>query len=166
MSSSPFPLSTRYTAPTHCPSALARTGATQLHWDGKSASERVAAGDPTEASSLARRCRAARRCAPATASFSTNAAIVVTVVERLEPVFVVEPPTAAEWGLFAYCIGNSHQPLMLTTTAIVCPDVPGMEHVLAYHGIPFSRSTRAFTPVSLGGELFVAGHQHNPERVR
>jgi urease accessory protein UreE len=94
-----------------------------------------------------------------------EAETVVTVAERLEPVFVVEPPTPAEWGLFAYCIGNSHQPMMLTTTAIVCPDVPGMEHVLAYHGIPFSRSTRAFTPVGLGGELFATGHQHNPKQA-
>jgi urease accessory protein UreE len=92
-------------------------------------------------------------------------AIVVTVAERLERVFVVEPPTPVEWGLFAYCIGNSHQPLMLTAAAIVCPDVPGMEQVLTYHGIAFSRSIRAFTPVSLGGELPGAGHQHNPERA-
>jgi len=92
-------------------------------------------------------------------------AIVVTVTERLERVFVVEPPTPMEWGLFAYCIGNSHQPLMLTTTAIVCPDVPGMEHVLAYHGIPFSRSTLAFTPVSLAGDLDLLGHRHSPERA-
>ena len=39
---------------------------------------------------------------------------VVQVVERLEPAFVVEPQTSGEWGLFAYHIGNGHQPLMLT----------------------------------------------------
>ena len=32
--------------------------------------------------------------------------------------------------------------------AIVCPDVPGMEQVLTYHVIPFTREQRAFTPVS------------------
>ena len=90
----------------------------------------------------------------------------MSVTERLERVFVVELLTPLEWGLFAYCIGNSHQPVMLTAAAIVCPDVPGMEHVLTYYGIPFSRSTRAFTPVSLGGGLSVAEHQHTPERAR
>ncbi len=92
-----------------------------------------------------------------------GAAIVVAVAERLEPVFVIEPRTPAEWGLFAYCIGNSHQPLMLTAAAIVCPEVTGMEQVLTYHGIPFSRATRAFTPVGPGVEV---GHQHSPERGR
>src|SRR6185503_16264789 len=53
--------------------------------------------------------------------------IVVVVVERPEAVFVIEPRMPAEWGLFAYCIGNSHQPLMFTAGAIVCPDVTGME---------------------------------------
>ena len=42
-----------------------------------------------------------------------------------EPVFVVEPRTPQEWGLFAYHIGNSHQPVMLTDGEIVCADVPG-----------------------------------------
>ena len=61
---------------------------------------------------------------------------VVQVVERLEPAFVVEPRTSAEWGLFAYHIGNGHQPLMVTDRALVCPDVPGAEALLQYHRIP------------------------------
>lgn len=76
-------------------------------------------------------------------------ALVVKVVERDEPVLVVEPRTAAEWGLYAYFIGNSHQPVMITDRAMICPDVPGMEQVLTQHGIGYSRSTRPFTPVSL-----------------
>jgi urease accessory protein len=75
--------------------------------------------------------------------------LVVTVIERAEPVFVVEPRTAEEWGLYGYLIGNSHQPVMLVDGAIVCPDVPGMEQVLTQHDISFSRATRPFTPVSL-----------------
>lgn len=80
---------------------------------------------------------------------------VVVVVEREEPVFVVEPRTAPEWGLFAYYIGNSHQPVMITDGAIICPDLPGMEQVLVQHGMAFSRSTRPFTPVGL-----LVDHQH------
>src|SRR5688572_1191142 len=36
--------------------------------------------------------------------------IVVLVAAREEAVFVVQPRTTSEWGLFAYYIGNSHQP--------------------------------------------------------
>jgi urease accessory protein UreE len=83
--------------------------------------------------------------------------IVVQVVALAEPVFVVTPASPAEWGLFAYHIGNSHQPLMLTDEAILCPDVPGMAQVLAYHRIPYAPESRVFTPVGQ-----VPGHQHQP----
>jgi urease accessory protein len=73
---------------------------------------------------------------------------VIVVRERTEPVFVVRPRSQGEWALWAYHIGNSHQPIMIADEAIVCPDLPGMEQVLTYHGIPFTRETRAFTPVS------------------
>jgi urease accessory protein len=73
---------------------------------------------------------------------------VVVVHELSEPVFVVRPGLPAEWALWAYHIGNSHQPVMITEHAIVCPDLPGMEQVLNYHGIPFTRESRPFTPVS------------------
>src|ERR671937_222787 len=38
----------------------------------------------------------------------------VVVVERPEPAFLIEPRTSREWGLYAYHIGNRHQPLMIT----------------------------------------------------
>jgi urease accessory protein len=91
-----------------------------------------------------------------------EAMAVVSVIERREAVFVIEPATGADWGRFAYYIGNSHQPIMITAEAIICPDVPGVEQVLTYHRIPFSRSVRAFTPIGQAGELYVAGHQHRP----
>jgi urease accessory protein UreE len=40
--------------------------------------------------------------------------LVVTIVERPDPVFVVVPGSAQEWALFAYHIGNRHQPVMIT----------------------------------------------------
>jgi len=76
-------------------------------------------------------------------------AVVVTVVERPEPVLIVEPRTAAEWGLYAYYIGNSHHPVMIADRGLVCPDGPGMEQVLLQHGIAYSRSNLPFTPVGL-----------------
>jgi urease accessory protein UreE len=81
--------------------------------------------------------------------------LVVMVVEREEPVFVVEPRTPAEWGLYAYYIGNSHQPMMITEQAIVCVEAPGVAQIFAQHGIAYSRATRRFTPVSL-----LADHRH------
>ena len=78
---------------------------------------------------------------------------VVRVVERLEPAFVVEPQTSAEWGLFAYHIGNGHQPLMVTDRALVCPDVPGAEALLQYHRIPYVRAEIAFTPTTAYGHI-------------
>jgi urease accessory protein len=72
--------------------------------------------------------------------------LVVEVIERLEAAFVIEPRTPAEWGLFAYHIGNGHLPLMVTGHALVCPDVPGVELLLQYHRIPYSRAEVAFTP--------------------
>ena len=83
--------------------------------------------------------------------------LLVMVVERGERVFVIEPRTAAEWGLFAYHIGNSHQPLMITERGLICADVIGMRQVLEYHRIPFTRAERPFTPVG-----FNPGHQHIP----
>jgi len=81
--------------------------------------------------------------------------LVVSVVERDEPVFVIEPRSPSEWGLFAYHIGNRHQPLMITDRALVCPDVPGVEQLLQQHHMPYVRATRPFTPAAM-----VAGHQH------
>ncbi len=81
--------------------------------------------------------------------------LVVSVVERAEPVFVVEPRSAPEWALFAYHIGNRHQPLMITERSLVCPDVPGVEQLLQQHDMPYVRSTLPFTPAAT-----VAGHQH------
>jgi urease accessory protein len=85
--------------------------------------------------------------------------LVVCVMERPEPVFVIRPETRREWGLFAYHIGNSHQPVMIADDAIVCADGPGMEQVLTYHGIPFSRDVRPFTPV---GQIPEHQHQLSP----
>ena len=81
--------------------------------------------------------------------------LVVSVVERAEPVFVVEPRSAREWALFAYHIGNRHQPVMITDRSLVCPDVPGVEQLLQQHHIPYVRSTLPFTPAAT-----VASHQH------
>lgn len=81
--------------------------------------------------------------------------LIVTVITLDEPVFVITPASPAEWGRFAYHIGNSHQPLMITDREIVCPEVPGMEQVLGYHRIPYIRGMRAFTPLTQ-----VPAHQH------
>ena len=84
-----------------------------------------------------------------------DARTVVSVVERPEPVFVIEPQTPQEWGLFAYQIGNRHQPLMITERGIVCPDLPGVEQLLEQQRSPYTRATLPFTPATA-----VAAHQH------
>lgn len=84
-----------------------------------------------------------------------EAETVVIVVERPEPVFFIEPTTPQEWGLFGFHIGNRHQPLMITQSGIVCPDVAGLEQLLQQQRIPFSRTTLPFTPATA-----VAGHHH------
>jgi urease accessory protein len=81
--------------------------------------------------------------------------LVVAVVERAEPVFVVEPRSPQEWGLFAYHIGNLHQPLMITDRSLVCPDAPGVEQLLRQHRMPYARAMLPFTPAARGG-----AHQH------
>jgi urease accessory protein len=81
--------------------------------------------------------------------------LIVAIVERPEPVFVIEPRTPLEWALFAYHIGNRHQPVMITEAALVCPDVPGVEQLLQRHRMPYTRATQPFTPVAT-----VAGHAH------
>jgi urease accessory protein UreE len=81
--------------------------------------------------------------------------LIVRVVELEEPMLVVRPASNREWGLFAYHIGNSHQPMMITDDAIVCPDALGMDQILAYHAIPFLREERRFTPLGQ-----IADHQH------
>jgi urease accessory protein len=81
--------------------------------------------------------------------------LIVVVAERPESVFVVEPRTPPEWALFAYHIGNRHQPVMITEHGLVCPDVPGVELLLQQHKMPYARATLPFTPAAT-----VAGHQH------
>jgi urease accessory protein len=81
--------------------------------------------------------------------------LVVSVIERAEPVFVVEPRSPTEWALFAYHIGNRHQPVMITDRSLVCPDVPGVEQLLQQHHMPYTRARLPFTPAAT-----VAGHQH------
>ena len=81
--------------------------------------------------------------------------LVAVVVERAEPVFVISPATPSEWAEFAYHIGNSHQPMMLTEREIVCADLPGMDQVLDQHAIAFTRTTRPFTPIGQS-----ADHRH------
>ena len=85
--------------------------------------------------------------------------IVIRVVELDEPMLVVRPLSHREWGLFAYHIGNSHQPMMITDEAIVCPDALGMDQILKYHAIPFARERRPFTPIGQ-----VSDHQHQIAR--
>lgn len=80
---------------------------------------------------------------------------IVRIVELEEAMLVVRPAGNREWGIFAYHIGNSHQPVMVADDAIVCPDALGMDQLLTYHGIPFTRELRRFTPL---GQL--SDHQH------
>jgi urease accessory protein len=84
-----------------------------------------------------------------------DARAIVTVVEQPEPVFVIEPRSAGEWALFAYHIGNRHQPVMITEQALVCPDVAGVEQLLQQHRMPYRRDTLPFTPAAA-----MAGHAH------
>ena len=81
--------------------------------------------------------------------------LVVSIVARPEPVFVVEPHSAQEWALFAYHIGNRHQPVMITERVLVCPDAPGVEALLQQHHMPYRRAVQPFTPVAT-----VAGYSH------
>jgi urease accessory protein len=81
--------------------------------------------------------------------------LVITVIERPEPVFVIEPGRATDWALFAYHIGNRHQPVMITERSLVCPAGPGVEQLLQQHHMPYVRATLPFTPAAT-----VAGHQH------
>ena len=81
--------------------------------------------------------------------------LVVSVVEQHEPVFVITPRQPSEWALFAYHIGNRHQPLMVTEQGLVCPDVPGVEQLLEQHHMPYARASLPFTPA-----VATAPHQH------
>jgi urease accessory protein len=84
-----------------------------------------------------------------------EAQLVAAVVERPEPVFVIRPGTAMEWALYAYQIGNRHQPLMIGGDALVCPELPGVEQLLERLRIPYVRQVRTFTPV-----VGAADHRH------
>ena len=81
--------------------------------------------------------------------------LIAMVSERPEPVLIITPTTSTQWGLFGYHLGNSHQPIMLTDSGIVCLDDLGTRQVLRQHAIPFERDTRPFTPIGL-----VADHRH------
>lgn len=84
-----------------------------------------------------------------------DAGRVIEVRELDEDVLVIRPATPRQWALFAYHIGNSHQPIMITDAGIVCAELLGMRQVLEFHGIPFERERMPFTPVGL-----IPDHQH------
>jgi urease accessory protein len=84
--------------------------------------------------------------------------LVVTIVERAEPVFIIEPRSRFDLAMFAYHIGNRHQPMMVIDQALVCPDRPGVEQLLQQHQMPFSRATLPFTPASTIAAA--SGHHH------
>lgn len=84
-----------------------------------------------------------------------EAKTVVVIVERPESVFVIELRTPLECVLFGYHIGNRHQPLMITETGIVCPDIAGVQQLLQQHRIPFVRATLPLTPATS-----VVSHHH------
>jgi urease accessory protein len=86
--------------------------------------------------------------------------LVVSVIERPEAVFVIEPRSPHEWGLFAYHIGNRHQPLMIANGSLVCPDVPGVEPLLQQHRMPYRRATQPFTAVATVAGHHPSGHHH------
>ena len=81
--------------------------------------------------------------------------LVVVVVEKPEPMFVVTPSGPEEWALVAYQIGNRHWPLMITPRGLICPDTPGVEELLRQQHAPYSRKLCEFTPV-----VGLAGHRH------
>jgi len=81
--------------------------------------------------------------------------VVVTVRERAEPVFVITPRSPREWALFAYHIGNRHQPLRVEDEALVCPDEPGVAQMLQQHQMPHAPAMRPFTPAAA-----TVGHHH------
>jgi len=81
--------------------------------------------------------------------------LLVKVIEQVEAVFLIEPRSPQEWALYAYHIGNRHQPVMVTERGLVCPDVPGVEQLLLQQHIPFTRATLPFTPATVA-----AGHHH------
>lgn len=76
--------------------------------------------------------------------------LLVVVRAAPESVVVATPGSPAEAALWAYYIGNSHQPLMIVEGRLLCPDEHGAADVLAFHGIPFERAVRPFTPVNAG----------------
>jgi urease accessory protein UreE len=80
---------------------------------------------------------------------------IVQVVERDEPVFVIEPGTPSDWALYGYHIGTRHQPLMVTDRGLVCPDAPGVQQLLDHLRIPYARAVLPFTPAAA-----TQGHQH------
>ncbi len=85
--------------------------------------------------------------------------LVICVMEAIEPVLVIRPVDAMDAALFAYHVGNSHQPMMLSGDLIICPDLLGMAQLLEYHRIPFERAQRSFTPVGQ-----VIDHRHGVAR--
>lgn len=76
--------------------------------------------------------------------------LLIVVQAQPEPVLVARPDSAGQAALWAYHLGNAHQPLMLEAGMLFCPDERGVDEVFTYHGIAFTRETRAFTPVSSG----------------
>lgn len=72
-----------------------------------------------------------------------------------EPVLAVFPRDHGEALRLAFEVGNRHFPLAVEADALLVPDDPAMEQLLARLGLPWERRAATFTPVGAGH-----GHAH------
>ena len=72
-----------------------------------------------------------------------------------EPVIAVFPHNHAEALRVAFEVGNRHFSLALEPEALLVPDDPAMEQLLARLGVKWERRTAVFNPISFG-------HAHEP----
>jgi urease accessory protein len=81
--------------------------------------------------------------------------IIVIVEEAAEPVYVIAPRSSREWALYAWHVGNRHQPVMIGETELIFPRNPGVRSLLEQLHAPFREDTRPFNAV-----IATAGHSH------
>ena len=75
---------------------------------------------------------------------------IVVVHEAKEPVYVMRPKTPQDWALFAYHVGNRHQPVMIGENELIFLESPAVRSLLDQLRAEYTVDTRPFTAALVG----------------
>lgn len=72
---------------------------------------------------------------------------VVEVREAEEPVYIISPQSAQDWGMVAYQLGRRNLEMMVEQNEVICLRSLDVKRVLETLKVPYALGSRAFRPL-------------------